>query len=91
MLTAQAVQQLVERADDDVRLVLSRRSKPCRQVQVPHQLHAAHEGIVGAYGLLIKEPQVAEHQGDKAFRRVEQPLVSVERAVEGGGSKQDDA
>ena len=91
VLTTQAIQQFIERADNDVRLVLSRRSKPCRQIQVLHQFHATYECIVGAYGLLIKEPQVTEHQYDKTFRSIEQPGVGMERSIQTGAGYQDDA
>ena len=58
VLAAQAGEQVVEGADDNVRLVLSRRSQPRRQVQVLHQFHAADEGVVGLYHLAVEVAQV---------------------------------
>ena len=82
VLAAQTVQQVVEGAHNDVCFMLSRRGEPCCQIQIPHQFHASDKCIVGAYGLMVEEPEVKRHQYNACLRDVEQRRMAVESGVE---------
>ena len=81
MLTAQATQQVVERADDDVGFVLPRWRQARRKVQFPHQFNAADQGIVGTDRLSIEIPKITEHHHDETLRQIEQHRMTTERAI----------
>ena len=91
VLAAQATQQVVERADDDVGLVLSRRSEARRQVEIPHQFHAANQRVVWSDGLAVEVPEVEQHQDYKALGDVEQCGMTAERSEERHAGQQDNA
>ena len=91
VLAAQTTQQVVERADDDVGLMLSRRSEARRQVEFPHQFHAANQCVVWSDGLAVEVPEVEQYQDYKALGDVEQCGVTAERSEERYAGQQDNA
>ena len=91
VLTAQTTQQVVERADDDVSLMLSRRSEARGQVEFPHQFHAANQCVVWSDGLAVEVPEIEQYQDYKALGDVEQCGVTAERSEECYAGQQDNA
>ena len=80
VFAAQAVQQVVEGADDDVCLVLTRWCKACGKVQFAYQFDAPNQRVVGADGLAIEIPKVDQQHDDETLGHVEHRGVASERS-----------
>ena len=91
VLAAQACQQVVEGAHNEVGLVLPRWCQTGGQVKVLHQFHTTYQRVIGAYGLAIEVAQIAQQHDGKPLDGVKQRGVCVKRRIEGSTCQQQNA